>query len=340
LFLSAGALAESALNRIQLTLDTSEADAVLTILHKETAHQAITDADWQRLFDTEPYIRLKKREASMKRDFTDEDFKKFVLSPDLAARAPELQKTLDTWKTADLHASAERVLAYLPPEAHIRAKVFPVIKPKTNSFVFETGTNPAIFLYLDPKESAAKFGNTVAHELHHIGFASAAPQTDAVLNNLPANVRPAAEWMGAFGEGFAMLAAAGSPDVHPHAVSSDEDRARWDRDLANFNQDLGKLQTFFLTIINGKLKTKEQIDETGYSFFGEQGPWYTVGYKMAVVIERRFGRTTLIDCMVDPGKLLAKYNEAAAYINNSGKEQLALWSPELVAEINVPPHPK
>ena len=59
-----------------------------------------------------------------------------------------------------------------PTEAYIHAKVFPVIKPITNSFVFETTTDPAIFLYLDPEESAAKFENTVAHELHHIGYAS------------------------------------------------------------------------------------------------------------------------------------------------------------------------
>ena len=83
-----------------------------------------------------------------------------------------LRHTLDAWQRADLVASARRVLAYLPDQAHIRAKVFPVIKPVTNSFVFESTTDPTIFLYLDPEESAAKFENTVAHELHHIGYSS------------------------------------------------------------------------------------------------------------------------------------------------------------------------
>jgi len=64
----------------------------------------------------------------MHRDFTDDDFKKFVLSHELAAKAAALQKTLDKWKQADVQASARRVLSYLPDRAAIKAKIFPVIK--------------------------------------------------------------------------------------------------------------------------------------------------------------------------------------------------------------------
>jgi hypothetical protein len=322
--------------RIQLALDTDEATAVLAILDKLNAKEKITDADWNTLFSTEPYIRLKKRESSFHRDFTDEDFKTFVLSPELSAKRDALRQTLEEWAKKDLRASAERVLTYLPEEATIRAKVYPVIKPRTNSFVFETETDPAIFLYLDLAESAAKFENTVAHELHHIGFSSVRSGFDEKLHALPANVQPAVEWMGAFGEGFAMLAAAGSPDVHPHAVSPAQERARWDRDMANFNQDLGTLQEFFLDIVNQKFKTKDEINEKAASFFGEQGPWYTVGYKMAVIVEKRYGRATLIECMIDPRELLARYNAAAAELNQRGSEKLALWSPELLSKIGAP----
>ncbi len=198
----------AASSRIQLTLNTDEAEAVLAILDKQASKQAIVDSDWQHLFATEPYIRLKKREASLKRDFTDDDFKKFVFSPELSSKRDALRHTLDEWRKADLQASARRVLAYLPEQATIRATVYPVIKPVTNSFVFETQTDPAIFLYLDPAETAAKFENTVAHELHHIGFASVDSLAEQKMKDLPANVKSAVEWMGAFGEGFAMLAAA------------------------------------------------------------------------------------------------------------------------------------
>jgi hypothetical protein len=322
-------------SRIQLKLDTSEAEAVLMILDKRTAGEPVTDADWQRLFAAEPYARLKQREASMHRDFTDDDFKKFVLSPKLGPKAAALRHTLDAWRSTDLVSSGQRVLAYLPEQAHIKAKVFPLIKPQPNSFVFDTATDPAIFLYLDPDKSAADFENTVAHELHHIGFSSVDSLTEERLKDLPANVRPAVKWMGAFGEGFAMLAAAGGPDVDPHTASSPEVHARWEHDMGNFNQDLESLQQFFLDVVNEKLVGQDKIAEKGYTFFGVQGPWYTVGYKMAVIVEKRYGRKRLIECMLDPRELLATYNRAAEEINRSRKEQLALWSPELMRKLSV-----
>jgi hypothetical protein len=78
-------------DRIELRFNTDEADAVLAILDMHAAASAITDSDWQRLLSTEPYIRLRKREAAMHRDFTDDEFKKFVLSPELAAKASALR---------------------------------------------------------------------------------------------------------------------------------------------------------------------------------------------------------------------------------------------------------
>lgn len=335
-------------SRIQLQVNADEAVAVLAIVDNHADKQAdeqadkgatgtaVPESDWQRLFSSEPYIRLKKREASMQRAFTDDDFKRFVLSPELAAKASALRQTLDAWKHADLAASARRALAYLPDKARIRAKVFPAIKPKTNSFVFETASDPAIFLYLDPNESAAKFENTVAHELHHIGYSSIASLAESRQKDVPADAKPAVEWMGAFGEGFAMLAAAGGPDVDPHAASSSQERARWEHDLANFNQDLGSLQQFFLDVIDHKLAGKDKIDEKAYTFFGDaQGPWYTVGYKMAVIVEKQFGRKILIECMLDPRELLARYNQAAQAINQSAAEKLALWSPELMRKMGL-----
>jgi hypothetical protein len=325
-------------DRIQLQLNSSEAEAVLAILDKRASGEPAANADWQRLFATEPYQRLKKREASMHRDFTDDDFTTFVLSPDLAKRAPELHPTLDAWKKTDLAAAARRVLPYLPDDAVIHAKVFPMIKPKTNSFVYDLTTDPTIFLYLDPAVTAAKFENTVAHEMHHIGFASIETRTNALLANVPANVKPAVEWMEAFGEGFAMLAAAGGPNVDPHAVSTPQEHARWVHDMANYNSDLRTLDQFFLDVIHGKFKSKDAIDEKAFTFFGAQGPWYTVGYKMAVTIENQYGRPTLINCMLDPRKLLVTYNQAARILNekkadSKSAEPLALFSPELLLAI-------
>jgi len=317
---------------------TDEADAVLAILAKKKASEAITDADWQRVLASEGYVRLKKREAAMGRAFEDDAFKTFVLSDKLAERAAAIAHTLNQWKRADVSASAGRALAYLPKGARLRAKIYPVIKPFENSFVFETQANPAIFLYIDPAKTREQFENTLAHELHHIGYSSscAAHEQSSAFKKLPVNVKTLRQGVGAFGEGAAMLAAAGGPDVHPHATSNAEDHARWDKDMANFNDDLKKVETFFMDILEQRLTEEARIREAGFAFFGVQGPWYTVGWKMAVTIEKTYGRARLIACLCDTRKLLATYNEAAVRYNRTARAPLALWSRALIKGLREP----
>jgi hypothetical protein len=324
----------SKLSAVKVRLVTDEAAAVLAILAKRNTNQSLTDEDWQRVFQSEGYTRLKKRETSMKRSFEDADFKTFVLSDKLAEQQQALEQTLERWKQADISGAARLALAYLPKHARISAKIYPVIKPRTNSFVFEVKSDAAIFLYLDPAVSNEKFENTLAHELHHIGYGSACPsrRTARKLSKLPENLQTVVTLIGAFGEGFAMLAAAGGPEVHPHAVSDQKDRARWDKDMANFSEDLGKVEKFFLDVLANRL-TEDQIQETGSSFFGEQGPWYTVGWKMATTIEKTYGRRKLIECMCDQRKLLRTYNKAAAKYNRHARERLAVWSQTLLKSI-------
>ena len=334
LFASAALHKASASSSVEVRLVTDEADAVLAILARRKANQLASDNEWQRLLASEGYVRLKKREAAMKRPYEDGEFRTFVLSETLAARAGRLEETLAKWKLADMNRAVGRALAYLPKGTTIRAKIYPVIKPLQNSFVFEVDTDPAIFLYLDPDITEAQFENTLAHELHHIGYGSSCPSkaSSDALSRLAANSRNTLHWLGAFGEGFAMLAAAGGPEFHPHASSNGDDRARWDRDVANFNEDLKKVESFLLDVSNKRL-SEEERDNKGYSFFGVQGPWYTVGWKMAVTIERVYGREVLIECMCDKRKLLSTYNEAALKHRRSSGEQLALWSQSLVKGI-------
>jgi hypothetical protein len=56
---------------------------------------------------------------------------------------------------------------------------------------------------------------------------------------------------------------------------------------------------------------------------------------MAVIVEKRYGRKRLIECMLDPRELLVSYNQAAKEKNNNRQEKLALWSPELIQKINL-----
>lgn len=316
--------------QVAVKIVSDQAKAVLAVLEKRKTNQTITDADWQIIFQSEGYTRLKKRELSLKRPFEDDDFRKFVLSDDLLKKFELLKKTLSDWEKANVRNSAKSALKYLPKDAAIRAGIYPVIKPRDNSFVFEIKENPAIFLYLDPSVTKEQFENTLAHELHHIGYGTVCPKSEieSEITKLSEEKRNILKWTGAFGEGLAMLAAAGSADTHPHKFSKQEDRERWDKDVKNFNQDLKKVGEFFSDVLNKRI-TGDKINETAFSFFGVQGAWYTVGWKMSVVIEKTFGRKKLIEVFCDQRKLLKTYNEAAQKYNAKTKENVALWSPDL-----------
>jgi hypothetical protein len=319
--------------RVQLRLDTAEAHEALSILAARRSNRPVAHADWQRLFSTPGYRRLKAREAAMRRTFTDSAFAAFVTSDSLAKRASDLRRTLDRWSSADLQDAARRALSYLPERARIRATIYVVIKPRTNSFVWDVQSDPAIFLYLDPSVASAQFANTVAHELHHIGFASLGTDQDSAAAKLDERSRRVAMWVGAFGEGFAVLAAAGGTDVHPHAASDDSVRSRWDRDVARFNEHVDTLAAFFSDVASGRLATADTVQTVASRFYGTQGPWYTVGWKMAVTIERQFGKAELLRCMTDPHRLLERYNAAARTYNLTAKPGLALWPESVVRSL-------
>ncbi len=317
-------------SRLHVSLDAGEAEAALAILQKEKTGAPIEDSDWERLFETDGFRRLEAREAAMKVPFTREEFRAFVRSPSLVPRADDLASTLASWKKVDVEAAAARPLVYLPAGTEIRATIFVVIKPKSNSFVFGQ-PDPAIFLALDPAVTPAKLSNTLSHELHHIGFATACPPgaAQAERETLAPPGQAAIKWLSAFGEGLAMLAAAGGPDIHPHAVSEPSERARWDADMKRADEDLRALDAFFRSILDGRL-SGEKADERGFTFFGVQGPWYTVGYRMAVTIETAFGRDELVRAFCDERLLPRTYNRAADKLRREG----ARWSATFLAGLD------
>ena len=187
-------------------------------------------------------------------------------------------------------------------------------------------------LYLDPARTPAQLENTVAHELHHIGYAAVCAEPEPAARD---GARAAARrWLGAFGEGVAMLAAAGEPAVHPHAESPAEDRARWDRDVANAPADLARVEGFLFDILDGRLTDPDSVRARAMAFFGVQGPWYTVGWLMAVTIEREAGRAALVSSLCDPVALMRRYNEAAAGGSAGARPR---WSEALLGRLSAGP---
>ena len=320
---------------VRLTIDISEARQVLRILDKLERRASVGEQDWRELFATEPYRRLKERETSIGAPFDDEQFKTFVRSDEARSRRAEWEHTLAQLRKADMRAIGRQVLEWLPEGARIQARVFAEIKPRRNSFVWaKNGEGPAIFLALD-RQTQDQFENTVAHECHHIGLQSLEARQTAVRAKLPPRVATAMEWMTAFGEGEAMLAAAGSGYRHPHWADDAPTRARWDTDLMRFHADVARLDQFFIDILDGRLDGEETIRAQAAPFWGDaQGAWYTVGYEMSVLVERQFGRRAFLECLIDPRRLLTLYDRVAQAAIEKGA-RLPRWSPQLLARLGA-----
>lgn len=320
---------------VAVRIVTDEAEAVMNILTKNANGLQLTESDWTGLFNTEGYKRLQKRERSMRRKFEDSTFRAFVLSPALKERYELLKGSLEEWKHMDIAKAARQALMYLPEGTIISAKIYPVIKPLPNSFVFETDSDPAIFIYIDPKIKPGKLFNTLAHELHHIGIGNAC-QKDDRDSTISKGVLNALRWISGFSEGRAVLAAAGNVQTHPHEVSEASDRAVWERDFANTARDMKELEDFFRRLIDGKIAEKDQMKE-GFRFVSRdsipQGAFYTVGYMMASTVEKVMGRERLVASSCDGYMFMSDYNMAASELNKKGAA-LPLWSKELLDELS------
>lgn len=307
-----------------------EAHAAVALIEALAAGRTPDEAKWQALFASRGYRRLKEREAAMKRDFTDDDFRTFLSAPETVARAAPLREALDRWRTDPSGDAAARALAYLPPGTTLRATIFPMVKPKPNEFVFDLAGDPAIFVMVNPSMRPEKAANTLAHELHHIGMGAAC---GAKTRGAEPGRASLIGWLSAYGEGLAMLAAAGGPTIHPHAVSDTAERAEWDRNAANFAAELAEQDAWFRSILAGTAGDDTTIAAKMRSYFGTQGPWYTVGWRMAQTIEVNLGRARAIDAFCHPATLLATYNEAAAIQEKRGRVRLPRWDAALAASL-------
>lgn len=120
------------------------------------------------------------------------------------------------------------------------------------------------------------FANTVAHELHQVGFASLGARVDSGFEGLAPRPLMVAHMIRAIGEGLAMPAAAGGPTVHPHAAGLAADRERWDADVARADADIARVEAFLLDVLAGRIASPDSVRAGALAFYGIQGrgrPW-------------------------------------------------------------------
>jgi len=310
--------------RLRVVADEADA-AVAVILAPDSS--ALAPAAHQ-LLTSEGLWALHARESSMHRDFTDSSMLSFLRSDSMAARAHTVRATLAAWRATNITGAVGRAAAYLPPGTPLRATLYFEIKPRLNTFVFRTDSGPSLFVAIDSTISPAGFENVLAHELHHIGYdAACGARRDTTQ---PEPVKTAVTWMTAFGEGWAMLAAAGGPDIDPQATGDSARRATWDNDYAHVAGDMGRLDGFFRDVLQRRVTAPDSITSAAMSFFGPvRGPWYTVGYLMVRTIETTEGRSRLLATLCNPAQLLLTYQRIARQ-RNRGSPPLPLWSDTVI----------
>ncbi len=314
----------------QLLVRSAEAKDALAVM--EATDAAARSEAWRQLKATQEYKRLAEREQSFHRAMSDTTFYEWLTADSTTARAPTLSRTLNAWMTSDIAGAVRRAAAYLPPDTPIRASLYFMIKPHPNTFVYGAPREPTIFVSVDPTVNAAQFENEIAHELHHIGYAAACPSLADTVSQTPMDT--VVNWMSAFGEGWAMLAAAGGPDVNPHWESDSVDRARWDHDYANVGDGMRQLSGFFDSVLTRRISNPDSVQAHAMSFFGIQGPWYTVGYLMTRTIEVQKGRAQLISVICSPPALVLSYQQAARDANRAGAH-LPLWPEQFVEQLRA-----
>ena len=222
---------DAAVLRLSVALELDEAEALLAILERRRAGAEATAEDWRRLEESRGFVRMKQRAESFGNTGVAASLRAYAESDETLAQLDDLRSAVERFRSLDVSAAAARALLYLPEEARLQATIYPVVKPSPNSYVYDLSGEPAIFLHVDPARSGNELENTIAHELHHVGSATCADPDD--VEALSPEARLAWGWLSAFGEGMAMLAAAGGPDVHPHASSPAEAWVVWERDLAH-----------------------------------------------------------------------------------------------------------
>ena len=261
------------------------------------------------------------------------EFKDFVMNKIASDRYISYKKSLEKLKSMNLDDIINRTRDYLPDNTRLDTDIVPVIKPQKNSFIHRINDKLILFLYLEPDISKEKLENKLIHELHHIGLDYVYQNSDYSCLSKPA--QKVIEWTNAFGEGFAMLAAAKGLENHPNKFDEDL-KIKWDKNMENFNKDFLKIQNFLLAILEGHFADDQKLYNRGFQLMTNndgQGSWYTVGYQIAVIIEREAGREVLIECMKDLTKIYFQYNNLVEIYNKKRNEDLPKWNDKILTSL-------
>ena len=328
---------------VEVRVDTAQAEVVLNLLAARARGEAVPTSSWARVLASEGYRRALERELAIDerlgidRGYSDESFLEWAESDAALEGLAARTRTLAAWADVDVDAAGARAMAYLPPDVRLVATVYPLVRSQLNSFVWDLPDDPAIFMAVGADMSAEELQLTLAHELHHVGLVGRCEESESAGDETVAAARG---WLSGFGEGLAVLAAAGGPDGDTHAVGQVDLRTAWQVRLDNVEADMRRLESFLLDVAEGRLEG-EEARRQGMAFVSAegvpQGAFYSLGWFMAVAVERRLGREAVIAATCDHGRLLTDYQRVAATLSGerSAEEPLPAWSEGLLRVLEL-----
>jgi len=318
---------------VSLNLITDEVEILIEILKRKDNNKPINKEQWDELFNSIGFKMLARRETEMNEGIDKSEFKEFVMNKIASDKYNHYKKSLEKLKSMNSDEIIKITKDYLPKNTELDTDIIPVIKPQKNSFIHRINDKLVLFLYLEPDILKEKMENKLIHELHHIGLDYVYQNSDYSCLSKPA--QKVIEWTNAFGEGFAMLAAAKGLENHPNKFDKDL-KSKWDENMGNFNKDFHKIQNFLLAILEGHFADDQKLYNRGFQLMtnnGGQGSWYTVGYQIAVIIEREAGREVLIECMKDLTKIYFQYNNLVEIYNKKRNEDLPKWNDKILTSL-------
>lgn len=319
---------------LQVRVDSTQAEAALDLLAARARGETVPASSWTRVFESEGYRRTLERELAIDerlgidRGYSNESFLVWAESDAALEGLAARKETLAAWADVDVDAAAARAKAYLPPDVRLVATVYPIVRRQLNSFVWDLPDNPAIFMAVGTDVSAEELELTLAHELHHVGLSGVCEKPESAAGD---RVAAARDWLSGFGEGLAVLAAGGGPDGNTHAVGQADLRTAWQERQNNVEADMRQLEAFLLDVAEGRTEG-EDARRQGMAFVSAegvpQGAFYSLGWFMAVVVERHLGREAVVAATCDHGRLLTDYQRIAT--THSGERYaerpLPTWS--------------
>jgi hypothetical protein len=317
---------------LQVHIDLSEAEAMLSAAKASRDNNQIGNAQLESILRTSAAKHL-----SGTHTLTADSIKRYAADTEISTQIDELQFSLREWRIASLQQIEHRVGQYLPSEGQISLTVIVVLAPGFTVAEFDTASiPPRVFVPLLPSMFHMRIETYVGEQVYLLASAIPAKALHPHYDQMTDSVRLAVGYTTEFRRGIALLAGDGSIGLHICATCPLAERQQWDNNLAEFSKDLLVLDKLLLTTalaesdIEGQRLKLDAIDAV---------QWQVVGYRMAVMIERHYGRKVVPNLVRDPRMLLELYNLAAAEDNANGlsDQPLPLWSHELIRLFGLTP---